>query len=135
MNEVLQNLAKIFSKSYYAKSKSRPLLPLSLLLLVLSVCTKSSFLHPGKSAIISADGGMYLRAEPNINSAKVYLVPTGKEVYVQSDGKPEELYGIKSKWYRVSYGRYAGWMWGGLAKSSSTQADVGSNVNHDPIKE
>jgi len=124
MNKPLWILNGVFIGTYTDKRTRLLFAYLGFFFMASSGCTKSNFLLPGKYAIISVEGGMYLRTEPNINSTKVYLVPNGKEVYVQSEGIPEELYGIRSKWYRVVYRDAKGWMWGGFSKPTNTRQSI-----------
>ena len=100
-------------------------------------CAKENYLEVGKDAVVVENQGMLIRGKPTVAGKQVILVPYGNVVKVLAEGSHEKLYGIKSKWYRVSYGRYEGWMWGGLAKSSSVQADVGPHVqeDHSDLKE
>lgn len=80
-------------------------------------CSKSNYLEVGYPAKIVESQGIYLRATPSSQGRKIILIPMGQSVNVLAEGLPEQLYEIKSKWYRVTYGKYEGWMWGGLAKS------------------
>jgi hypothetical protein len=92
-----------------------------------SNCTKSNYLNVGSSATVQADDGMNIRSEP-LKDAKILAVASkGKAVLVVSEGKLEEFYGIKSRWYKVQYGRITGWMWGGLAKPETTNKSNGEN--------
>ena len=100
----------------------------SLILAACLGCSKENYLDVGKDAIVAEQQGMLLRSIPTASGKKIILVPFGKSVRVLAEGASEKLYGIKSKWYRVSYGRYEGWMWGGLANPkdlSGSHRDIG----------
>lgn len=81
-------------------------------------CSKSNYLEVGKPAKVVENQGIYLRATPNPQGRKIVLIPAGQAVSVLAEGLPEKLYDIKSRWYRVSYGKYEGWMWGGLSQTA-----------------
>lgn len=84
-------------------------------------CSRSNYLEIGKPATIIENQGMIIRKTPTANGQKIILVPLGQSVNVIAEGLPEKLYGIKSKWYQVRYGRFQGWMWGGLATSHGSK--------------
>lgn len=91
-------------------------------------CSKSNYLEIGKSAIITENQGMIIRRSPTANGQKIILVPLGQSVSVIAEGLPEKLYGINSKWYQVRYGRFQGWMWGGLATTYSSKEGAYSSA-------
>lgn len=90
--------------------------PIFLLVLAVIGCSKFNYLEVGKTAIVTDNQGIYLRATPSTQGRKILLIPIGQNVKILAEGLPEKLYDIESKWYRVSYGKHEGWMWGGLAK-------------------
>lgn len=97
---------------------------LAVAMLVAVACAKSNYLTVGETATVQVEDCMYLRTSPSVSANKILVVPKGRQVYVIAAGKPEKLFDIKSKWYRVKYGQYEGWMWGGLAKSADSESQA-----------
>jgi len=87
-----------------------------LLILFVSIsCSK----EPQKATITSKNG-LFLRANPTVNSAQVILIPYDAEVSIlDSNGPSDTLYGVTNKWQKVSYNGKEGWAFGSFLENQS----------------
>ncbi len=82
-----------------------------------------------EKAVVIAKSGLSLREEPNGKSKLIKLLPTNTIVNVLEKGENATINGKKSAWYKVLYGKYEGYAFGGYLKmgtklAATTDANV-----------
>lgn len=69
-----------------------------------------------EKAVVIAKSGLSLRAEASGKSKLVKLLPTNSIVNILEKGEMATINGKRSPWYRVQYGKYEGYAFGGFLK-------------------
>ena len=66
------------------------------------------------STRVIARSGLRLRKAPHLRSRIILTIPYGKTVLILSENGPEGVYRkIKSRWIKVRYRKFIGWVFGG----------------------
>ena len=79
-----------------------------------------------RTAEVTASTNLVIRTEPNRTATKLGVVGHGATVEVLQDGdKEENIGGITSRWYRVSYNGVEGWVFGGYLRLSGGAVSAG----------
>jgi hypothetical protein len=108
--------------------KKIKLFTISLLLLVSAFSAAAAFANSNK-AIITAQKGLLLRDNPNRSGKALVLIPQGYAVDIISESDNiDTIEDITSPWYKVSYGGYYGWIFGGYTeKIGAADTNLGFN--------
>lgn len=83
-----------------------------------------------ETATVNANGGLRMRAEPNLTAERIGTIPDGATVEILSrSGEEIELSGKTGKWTQVKYQNDSGWVFGGFledreAQGSSSRGEV-----------
>jgi hypothetical protein len=98
------------------------------LLLLVSAFSAVVFANSNK-AVITAQKGLLLRDNPNRGAKALVLIPQGYTVDIISESdNTDTIKDITSPWYKVSYGGYHGWIFGGFTeKTGAADTDLGFN--------
>ena len=79
-----------------------------------------------RTAEVTASTNLVIRTEPNRTATKLGVAGHGAIVEVLQDGdKEENIGGITSRWYRVSYNGVEEWVFGGYLRLSGGAAPAG----------
>lgn len=83
-----------------------------------------------RTAEVTASTNLVIRTQPNRTATKLGVAGHGAIVEVLQDGdKEENIGGITSRWYRVSYNGVEGWVFGGYLRLSGGAAPSGNTDN------
>ena len=69
-------------------------------------------------SFVNSFSGLNMRLSPDVSSEKIILIPNNSEVLIiETSERSDIIDGVESKWYKIKYMDYIGWVfWGYLSK-------------------
>jgi curved DNA-binding protein CbpA len=72
-----------------------------------------------KTGRVVAASGLKMRANPDVNSGLISVIPNNTEITILDTNGPEQsISGRTAKWFEIRYSGKTGWVWGGYIQEN-----------------